>query len=52
TLGLREQTIFPEIDMDSVERVKGMDISFVTNAETDDEARSLLRHFGMPFRAS
>ncbi len=52
SLGLKEHTIFPEIDYDKVERVIGMDITFVTNAETDDEARALLRHFGMPFRAS
>ena len=52
SLGLKEHTIFPEIDYDKVERVIGMDITFVTNAETDDAARALLRHFGMPFRAS
>ncbi len=52
TLGLKDQTIFPEIDYDKIEKVKGMDITFVTSAETDDEARALLRHFGMPFRAS
>ena len=52
SLGLREQTIFPEIDYSTVERVKGMDVTFVTTAQNDDEARSLLRHFGMPFRAS
>jgi large subunit ribosomal protein L5 len=52
SLGLRDQTVFPEIDYSQVERVRGMDITFVTTASTDDEARALLRHFGMPFRAS
>ena len=52
SLGLRDQTVFPEIDYSKVERVRGMDITFVTTAETDDEGRALLRHFGMPFRAS
>lgn len=50
SLGLKEQTIFPEIDYDSVDKVKGMNITVVTTAKTDDEARSLLRHLGMPFR--
>ena len=49
TLGLREQVIFPEIDYSKVQHVKGMNISIVTTAETDDEAKSLLREFGMPF---
>lgn len=52
SLGLRDQTIFPEIDYSKVERVKGMDVTIVTTAQTDEEARALLRHFGMPFRAS
>lgn len=52
SLGLRDQTVFPEIDYSQVERVRGMDVTFVTTAPTDDEARALLRHFGMPFRAS
>lgn len=51
SLGLREQLIFPEIDYDKVDKVRGMSITFVTTAETDEEARSLLRHLGMPFRA-
>jgi len=49
TLGIREQTIFPEIDPNKVKRNQGMDITFVTTAGTDDEARELLRLFGMPF---
>ena len=48
-LGLKEQLIFPEIDYDQVEKVRGMDIVFVTTAKTDEEARELLRLFGMPF---
>ncbi len=49
TLGLKEQTIFPEINPDTVKRSQGMDISIVTTAETDTEARDLLRSLGMPF---
>ena len=49
-LGLREQTIFPEIDADRVAKVQGMDIIIVTSAEKDEEARELLRLFGMPFK--
>ncbi|MBU0678062.1 MAG: 50S ribosomal protein L5 [Verrucomicrobia bacterium] len=49
SLGLQEQTIFPEIDPDNVKKVQGMDITIVTTARTDDEARDLLRHLGMPF---
>jgi large subunit ribosomal protein L5 len=48
-LGLKEQLIFPEIDYDRVDAVRGMDIVIVTTAETDDEARALLREFDMPF---
>ena len=48
-LGLKEQLIFPEIEYDQVERVTGMDIIFVTTANTDEEARELLAQFGMPF---
>ena len=48
-LGLKEQLIFPEIEYDQVEKVRGMDIVFVTTAHTDEEARELLRLFGMPF---
>ena len=49
-LGIAEQTIFPEIDLDKVSRVQGMDIAFVTTAETDEEAKALLELLGMPFR--
>jgi large subunit ribosomal protein L5 len=49
TMGVREQIIFPEIDYDRIDRIRGMDITFVTTAETDEEARELLRLFGMPF---
>jgi large subunit ribosomal protein L5 len=49
TLGLREQIIFPEIDYSKVQHVKGMNITIVTTARTDEEARGLLREFGMPF---
>jgi len=51
TLGMREQIIFPEIDYDRVDEIKGMNISFVTTANTDEEGRALLRNLGMPFRA-
>ena len=51
TLGLREQIIFPEIDYDRIDTIKGMNISFVTTAKTDEEGRALLTHLGMPFRA-
>ena len=49
SLGIREQLIFPEIDDDNVEKVRGMDIAFVTTAKTDEEAREFLRLLGMPF---
>ena len=49
-LGIKEQLIFPEIEYDKVDKVRGMDVIFVTTAETDEEARELLRLFGMPFR--
>ena len=48
-LGLKEQLIFPEIEYDKVEKIRGMDICFVTTAQTDDEARELLTLFGAPF---
>lgn len=48
-LGLKEQLIFPEIEYDKVDKIRGMDVIFVTTAETDEEARELLREFGMPF---
>jgi len=50
TLGLKEQIIFPEINYDKVQKVKGMNITVVTTAKTDDEARKLLTYLGMPFR--
>ncbi|MEZ4355981.1 MAG: 50S ribosomal protein L5 [Myxococcota bacterium] len=50
TLGLREQTIFPEVDYDKVEKVTGMNVTVVTTAETDAEAKALLTHLGVPFR--
>jgi large subunit ribosomal protein L5 len=51
TLGLHDQLIFPEIDYARVDKLKGMNVTIVTTAATDDQARSLLRHLGMPFRA-
>src|SRR5215210_1403105 len=50
TMGVTEQIIFPEIDIDKVNRITGMDISFVTTANTDEEAYELLRELGMPFK--
>ncbi len=50
TMGVKEQLIFPEIDYDKVEKVHGMDITFVTSTTRDDEALALLRELGMPFR--
>jgi large subunit ribosomal protein L5 len=50
TLGLREQLVFPEIDYDTIDKVRGMEISIVTTAETDEEGRRLLDLLGMPFR--
>src|SRR5881227_2997648 len=50
SMGLSEQSVFPEIDPDKVTFVQGMDVTFVTNTDNDDEARELLRGFGMPFR--
>lgn len=50
TLGLKEQLIFPEINYDKVEKVRGMDIVIVTTAKTDEEGRELLKGFGVPFR--
>lgn len=49
TMGVKEHIIFPEVDVDSVNRIFGMDITIVTTAKTDNEARELLREFGMPF---
>ncbi len=50
TLGLREQLVFPELSIDQIEATRGMDITVVTSAKTDEEARSLLEFLGMPFR--
>jgi large subunit ribosomal protein L5 len=50
TMGVKEQIMFPEIDYDKVDVIKGMNISFVTTARTDEEGRELLRKLGMPFR--
>ncbi len=50
TLGLEEQIIFPEIVMDSVHKIMGMNITFVTSANTDEEGFALLREFGLPFK--
>jgi len=50
TLGIREQIIFPEINYDKVEKIKGLNVTVVTTARNDEEGRALLRHLGMPFR--
>jgi large subunit ribosomal protein L5 len=50
TLGIREQIIFPEVDYDKVDRTKGINITVVTTAKTDEEGHLLLKHLGMPFR--
>lgn len=52
TLGLKEQIIFPEINYDRIDVIKGLNVSFVTTAKTDEEGRALLQHMGMPFRAA
>lgn len=49
TMGIKEQLIFPEIEYDKIDKIRGMDIIFVTTAHTDEESRELLRLFGMPF---
>jgi large subunit ribosomal protein L5 len=51
TLGLHDQLIFPEIDYAKVDKMKGMNVTIVTTAQNDDQARALLKHLGMPFRA-
>ena len=51
TLGIREQIIFPEINYDKIEKIKGMNVTIVTTANNDEEGRALLRYMGMPFRA-
>lgn len=50
TLGLREQLVFPEVSIDQVDATRGMDVTIVTSAKTDEEGRSLLEFLGMPFR--
>ncbi|HZK56379.1 MAG TPA: 50S ribosomal protein L5 [Desulfosporosinus sp.] len=50
TLGIKEQLIFPEMEYDKIDKLRGMDVVFVTTARTDEEARELLRGFGMPYR--
>lgn len=50
SLGIKEQIIFPEIDYDKIDKIKGMNITIVTTAKTDEEARALLKYLGMPFR--
>lgn len=50
TIGLKEQIIFPEIDIDKIDKTRGMNITFVTTAKTDEEAKALLKALGMPFR--
>ena len=49
SMGIKEQLIFPEVDIDKVEKIRGMDITFVTTAKTDEEARELLALLGMPY---
>jgi large subunit ribosomal protein L5 len=50
TLGVKEQIIFPEIDVDKINKISGLDITFVTSAKTDEEAKMLLKEFGVPFQ--
>lgn len=50
SLGVREQLIFPEIDYDTIDQIRGMDVSIITTAQTDEEGRALLKEMGMPFR--
>ncbi|HEY2031091.1 MAG TPA: 50S ribosomal protein L5 [Myxococcales bacterium] len=52
TLGIKEQIIFPEINYDKIEKIKGMNITIVTTAKSDEEGRALLKHLGMPFRTA
>jgi large subunit ribosomal protein L5 len=52
TMGLKENAVFPEIKIDEFDKIRGMDITFVTTAPTDDEALALLQHMGVPFRAA
>ena len=50
TIGLKEQIIFPEIDIDKIDKIRGMNITFITTAKSDEEAKALFRAFGVPFR--
>ncbi len=50
TIGVKEQIIFPEINVDRIKKIQGLDVTFVTSAKTDEEALALLRQFGMPFQ--
>lgn len=50
TLGITEQIVFPEVDIDKLDKIRGMDVTFVTSAKTDDEGRALLEELGVPFR--
>ncbi|MGW8320805.1 MAG: 50S ribosomal protein L5, partial [Thermodesulfobacteriota bacterium] len=50
TLGIREQIIFPEINYDKIDKIRGMNITIVTSAKTDEEAKAFLKYMGMPFR--
>ncbi len=50
TLGVTEQIIFPEIDLDKIAKIMGLQVTFVTSADTDEEALALLKHFGLPFK--
>ncbi|NEN88094.1 MAG: 50S ribosomal protein L5 [Okeania sp. SIO3H1] len=52
SLGIKEQLIFPEIEYDSIDQIRGMDISIITTANTDEEGRALLKEMGMPFRSN
>jgi large subunit ribosomal protein L5 len=52
SLGLREQVVFPEVDYDKIDKLRGLEVSIITTAKTDDEARSLLTRLGMPFKKS
>jgi large subunit ribosomal protein L5 len=52
TIGLKEQIIFPEVDYDRIDVIKGLNVSIVTTANSDEEGRALLQHMGMPFRAT
>ena len=51
SMGIKEQLIFPEIEYDKLDKIRGLDVMIVTSAKSDDEARALLKHMGMPFRA-